>query len=620
MTTSLRVGVARRDVTPPLGVHLFGYPAKDRVAESVHDGLNVTALVLEQDGVQAAIVSIDWINVEDSDVETLRTKVHAATGIPPAHVTLCAIQTHSGPATQSCWGWGVKNEEYVQSAIPIIVGAIADAHEAMQPARLGVGTTLSDVGVNRREVTENHTVILGFNPWGPYDPALTVLRFEGDTGPIAIIVHYGAHPTTMGIGREISRDWPGVMVDRLEAATGAVAMFINGAVGDVAPRAFGLGRLPNGPEAARDLGIRAANDALRACASIRDFRDPELELLTSPVSLPHAPLPPLDEARAGLADAEPDKDHWGAPMSAYRYWQAVLEAHERPPAAFRTIMQTITQIGPVTLVPFPGEPFTEIVLRIRHRSPFQHTLCASTTNGVHGYFVTRESRPRGGYEVWVARAFGAYLLADNIDDVLVEENLKLLRRIAAGEQTSAPSIASVPQDSHPAGLFPPGGELPPAKKTRAAPAKSLPKARIFCDGACSGNPGPGGWGCIIETGRSRRELSGGEERTTNNQMELQALIEGLRAVPAGTPVEIITDSEYVAKGVQSWLKGWIRNGWISSTKQPVKNKDRWQEIEFLLQSRPHTVEWVRGHAGHPENERCDELARHAVPRTARSRR
>jgi ribonuclease HI len=135
---------------------------------------------------------------------------------------------------------------------------------------------------------------------------------------------------------------------------------------------------------------------------------------------------------------------------------------------------------------------------------------------------------------------------------------------------------------------------------------------IFCDGACAGNPGPGGWGCIVEQGKERRELSGGHPQTTNNQMELQALIEGLHSVPVGTRVRIVTDSEYVAKGITSWLKGWMRNGWKTASKQPVKNKERWQEIQMLLNDRPHEVEWVRGHNGHPENERCDELARAAI--------
>ena len=136
--------------------------------------------------------------------------------------------------------------------------------------------------------------------------------------------------------------------------------------------------------------------------------------------------------------------------------------------------------------------------------------------------------------------------------------------------------------------------------------------RIWCDGACSGNPGPGGWGAIVEINGERRELSGGKPRTTNNQMELQGVIAALQSLPDGTRVEIVSDSEYVCKGVTSWMKGWIKNGWKNAAKQPVKNQELWKELNELLQTHPHKISWVRGHAGHAENERCDELARAAI--------
>ncbi|BCM90396.1 ribonuclease HI [Abditibacteriota bacterium] len=142
--------------------------------------------------------------------------------------------------------------------------------------------------------------------------------------------------------------------------------------------------------------------------------------------------------------------------------------------------------------------------------------------------------------------------------------------------------------------------------------KSLGEANIWCDGACSGNPGRGGWGAIIEQNGKRRELSGGDTDTTNNKMELSALIAALKDVAPGTKVKIVTDSDYVVKGATVWVKGWIRNGWKTAAKAPVKNKELWQELHGLLQMRPHSLHWVKGHAGHPENERCDELARNAI--------
>ncbi len=132
---------------------------------------------------------------------------------------------------------------------------------------------------------------------------------------------------------------------------------------------------------------------------------------------------------------------------------------------------------------------------------------------------------------------------------------------------------------------------------------------IYTDGACSGNPGPGGWGAILVHRETRKELSGGESETTNNRMELQAAIEALNALKRPCKVALYTDSVYVRDGITKWIKGWQRNGWRTAAKKPVKNAELWQELQAALQ--PHDIDWhwVKGHAGHPENERADELAR-----------
>lgn len=135
---------------------------------------------------------------------------------------------------------------------------------------------------------------------------------------------------------------------------------------------------------------------------------------------------------------------------------------------------------------------------------------------------------------------------------------------------------------------------------------------IFSDGACSGNPGPGGWGTILRWGETVKELSGYEPETTNNRMELRGAIAGLAALTRPCQVRLTTDSEYVKKGITEWIEGWIRRSWKNSQKKDVANRDLWEEL--YAQTQRHQVEWhwVRGHAGHPENERCDELARAAI--------
>lgn len=135
---------------------------------------------------------------------------------------------------------------------------------------------------------------------------------------------------------------------------------------------------------------------------------------------------------------------------------------------------------------------------------------------------------------------------------------------------------------------------------------------IFTDGACSGNPGPGGWGALIIDGKTRHELKGGESATTNNRMELTAAIEALLAAPKGAPVRLHTDSQYVKNGVTEWMKRWKKNGWRTSARAPVKNQDLWEALDALAAARTVDWRWVKGHAGHPENERADALAREGM--------
>ena len=139
-----------------------------------------------------------------------------------------------------------------------------------------------------------------------------------------------------------------------------------------------------------------------------------------------------------------------------------------------------------------------------------------------------------------------------------------------------------------------------------------PKVLIHTDGACSGNPGPGGWGAILESGPHRKELKGGEAHTTNNRMELTAAIEALEALKGPSDVELYTDSNYLRGGITGWINGWKRNGWRTTDKKPVKNKELWQRLDQAEAMHNVNWHWVKGHAGHDENERADELAREGM--------
>ena len=140
----------------------------------------------------------------------------------------------------------------------------------------------------------------------------------------------------------------------------------------------------------------------------------------------------------------------------------------------------------------------------------------------------------------------------------------------------------------------------------------MTRVDVYTDGACSGNPGPGGWGAVLISGGNEKEISGGEAGTTNNRMELMAAIMALEAMKRPVEVHLHTDSTYVRDGITKWIHGWKKNGWKTAAKKPVKNADLWQRLEEAAGRHKVEWHWVKGHAGHPENERADELAREAI--------
>ena len=148
----------------------------------------------------------------------------------------------------------------------------------------------------------------------------------------------------------------------------------------------------------------------------------------------------------------------------------------------------------------------------------------------------------------------------------------------------------------------------------------MQEVEIFTDGACKGNPGPGGWGVVLRYKGQTKTLKGAEADTTNNRMELTAALEGLKSLKRPCKVSLTTDSEYVRKGITEWIHGWKQKGWRTASKQPVKNADLWQALDDA--ARQHDVQWhwVKGHSGHPENELCDQLANEAIEEMTRQRR
>lgn len=433
MNKLLNIGVGREIINPQLGAQLAGYAVEDRPARSINDDLTVTSLLIESMNEKAVIISLAIAVVEEEDANYIKSMVGKELDIDPGNVIVSTIQTHSGPHTFSLWGWCDKDESYWHNiAYPSILKSVQEAKKNKKPCRIGIGTTQSYIGVNRRQVFEDGSIVLGQNPWGPFDPTMTVIRFVSEDGPVANIIHYGAHATSAGLNYEVTRDWPGFMIDNFEEMSGGITLFLCGAVGDVGPRLSNGKTTGNGISAAREIGVRAGYDAIKAAKEIKEFRSLDLQVLKDKIYLPYRPPAPLEvaEDKFKKLEAAGANNMRGLEKAEYMFWKHLLEDYNNNDIKKgKYFNQTIIRIGPVTIVPFLGEPFAEIVLRVRELSPFQYTLCSSTTNGELGYFVTRDSLHRGGYEVEVAKAFMPYIFAENIDDILVTENVRLLRSI-----------------------------------------------------------------------------------------------------------------------------------------------------------------------------------------------
>lgn len=435
MSHNLQCGAGKADITPPIGTDLFGY-APPRPAESVGDGLEVVAILLKSDEGSALLVTCTICIMNAPLTAELRAIAGMAAGISPENVTVCCTHTHSGPNTHLNSGWGDVDYSYIENILkPGVQEAARKAKASLTSAKVGIGETDSDIGINRRQIQETGKIVLGQNPWGIRDPKMTVISFKDNDGKIlANIVHYGCHGTASGKNPEITRDWSGVMTDMLEAETGAITGFYNGFEGDQGPK------MPNGGTTgnyamAQQLGGLAGIDAVRAWKSIKEYRDAPVQVLHSTIQIPYDTLASREKAEEKLSELGTLEQIYAEKrfpdVNEYNHWCDVLAQYEsgQPFKTHFTYEQNITTIGPVAIVPSPFEAFAEIGLRIRTASPYPYTLNLSNAHGGLAYLPTKNDIPAGGYELWYFNnaIYTTYPLPKNTDDHWVMQNLALLR-------------------------------------------------------------------------------------------------------------------------------------------------------------------------------------------------
>jgi neutral ceramidase len=436
---AFRAGLGRASITPPLTAPHAGWGAQTHVLpDGVETDLWATALVVDDGAQRAVVVDLDLVIISRAESEAIRAAAGEAAGVPPGLVRVGVTHNHAGPPP-SAWNWAGQGqaalERYYALLPELAAGAVRQGVSNLRPARLAVGSGESRVAVNRREVAPDGRVATGVNPSGPIDPTVFVLRIDGaDETPLAAIVGYTMHPTTLGpTNRLISADWPGHLKRTVERITGATCLFVQGATGDVGPGPDGF---TDDARVVRRLGAAIGSEAGRVYHELRlppirhrhervwesgaplgkwiaeplDEPDPVVRVLTRPIDLPLIQQPPLDATEARLAEAQRHLDALkaaGAPAAdveraTFATKRANMTLSRVRAFGGRTAFPVelhLLQIGPAILVGVEGEPFVEIGREIKARSPFRWTWFGGYTGGWAGYVPTPEAYSVGGYEV-----------------------------------------------------------------------------------------------------------------------------------------------------------------------------------------------------------------------------
>lgn len=432
----LKAGVAKIDITPPVGVRMAGFEGRAFSALAVHDPLWARALVLDDGKRRVALVALDICGVSEEVVATVREAASSRWSVSPDGLLVAATHTHSGP--RETGEEGSDEERSYWSSLPSrLADVVGEAVAGLEPARIGTSSGWSAVGMNRRQRIHGGGVWLGRNPLGPFDTEIGVVRVDrADGTPLAGVLNYACHALCLADHNYLlSADYPGYAVHFLEERLGggATGIFFNGACGDIDPREYWEGYgfasssgFPQAERSGRDLAMRA----MRVWDSTEMTDDVTLHVGRRQVHLPTNPERAIAAAEEALAMTEKaaagPRRAWSPyvtwqvkphPERAARRLQRIREAGDAPVTGE---IQAINA-GPVSLVGWPGEVFCELGMTVKAKSPFPATYVIGYANGSIGYVPTPEEFPLGGYEVDCA-----IHLDDRAGCVLVEQTLSLL--------------------------------------------------------------------------------------------------------------------------------------------------------------------------------------------------
>ena len=418
----MQAGSAQIDITPPIGTALTGFIARSGPATGVHDPLYAKALVLDNGATQVAIITVDVLGLHGRFVADVRAAIEAATGIPAANMLIACSHTHAGPATMLLEGCGAIDEGYLVHLHQQLVAVTHRAWTARQPARLGVGHGQVSEGVHNRRT-----------PGDVIDPDLGILRVEDETGHLlAVLLNYACHPTCLtGENRLLSAEYCGYATTKVQQTTGAITLFLTGAIGDIGPVSRGWDRLTQ-------IGNALADEVLRCLPTIAVTAWDTLTTTSRILDLPLLPLPTVAELEQTLAETQhllADPERMQQPyqpqiQGAMLAWATTtLDAirMKRARTTVTTELQVI-RVGDLVLVSAPGELFVELGLAIKQGADRAHLFLCGFGNDNIGYIPARRAYPHGGYEIADAYKYYRYsaALAPEAGELLVATAIALL--------------------------------------------------------------------------------------------------------------------------------------------------------------------------------------------------
>jgi neutral ceramidase len=475
-----KAGVARCTITPPTGMTMAGYGGREGTAEDKDGELFATALVLDDERARIVIVTFDLIFIEKSLVSDLRERIGKRIGVPEQHVLLNCSHTHCGPTSNQLRYDDDEFQDQLRHAyatrllIEIPALAYLASHRA-RPVRIGTGVGEARIGINRREVQPDGSILLGENPKGPVDHEVRVIRVDDLEGrPIAVVFAHGCHPVTMGPKcLKWSADFVGPARELIEQNVGCLSLFLQASAGDINP-ITGIGADEDNTNEKKRLGFTLGAEVVKVHSSIytESIRGPRV-LIGSLSKIPYyrriplkgdspctikvreemlelclQDLPNLDEAKQILGGYESEistllkNNVSGAPLNVarlFRHWALVLNdyvANARKPA-IQIPIQAI-KLGDLGIVTVPGETFSLQGMEVKRRSPFANTLFLGYTNGCVSYIPTRDAYPARGWSVteryYVPEmSFQAFpiptALAVDSGERIVSKSLDLLRQV-----------------------------------------------------------------------------------------------------------------------------------------------------------------------------------------------